>query len=104
MKTTWLVSRHAGAQEWLLRRYPRAESRIVAHLDVTAVQNGDRVIGTLPVQAIADICARGATYIHLTIPMAPVHRGRELDADELDALGATLECFHAEHRPLPDND
>lgn len=96
---TWLVTRHPGALEWLSRRFDPASSHVVTHLDIDAIRAGDRVVGTLPVQAIAEVCAHGAVYLHLSFAMAPEHRGRELSADDLDALGATLERFYAERRP-----
>lgn len=98
----WLVTRHPGALDWLLSRFHFTDAHIVQHLEVNAVQPGDRVVGTLPVQVIADISARAASYYHLTIPMRSEHRGRELSADDLDALGARLECFHVERRPRKD--
>lgn len=101
--TTWLVSRHPGAVEWLRRRYPAPDIDVVAHLDISAIRAGDRVMGTLPVQAIAEIWARGGTYLHLAIPMHPADRGRELSAADLDRLGARLECYYAERRPPPDH-
>jgi CRISPR-associated protein Csx16 len=99
---TWLVTRHPGAREWLARRFDPASIQVVAHLDINVIHTGDQVVGTLPVQAIAEIWARGGVYHHLTFAMAPEHRGRELSAADLDALGATLQCFYAEHRPVCD--
>lgn len=90
--TTWFVSRHPGALEWMSQHGPRFD-RHVAHLDPSDVQAGDCVIGTLPVQLAAQVCARGATYWHLSVHMPSAARGRELSACELSDLGATLEQF-----------
>lgn len=76
----------------------------VLHLDPAQVQHhGDTVIGTLPVHLAAQVCARGAAYLHLVLA-APRARGRELSAQELLALGATLQPFHVQPlktRPAP---
>lgn len=93
--TTWIVSRHPGAVAWLQNRYELGTSTLVEHLDADAIKAEDRVVGTLPVQLIAAVCQRGAHYYHLQIPMARNNRGRELSAADLDALGATLQCFYA---------
>lgn len=93
--TTWVVSRHSGAIEWLRRRDVRGDAQVVEHLEPNDIAAGDRVIGTLPVQAIAAVCRRGGVYHHLQIPMTRALRGTELTAADLDALGATLEPYYA---------
>lgn len=93
--TAWIVSRHPGAIRWLLSNPQLHHARVVEHLDTTSIQSGDTVAGTLPVQLIARVYQQGATYYHLQIPMARQHRGTELSADDLDSLGATLECYYA---------
>ena len=66
----------------------------LAHLDLSAVQSGDAVMGTLPMHLAAQVCERGAVYWHLSLTMPEASRGCELTAQELLALGATLERFH----------
>lgn len=90
--TTWLITRHPGAIEWMQRRgiaYDRHER----HLDAACVQAGDLVIGTLPVPLAAQVCDRGARYAHLNLDLPEILRGVELTADQLDACGARLEDF-----------
>lgn len=91
--TTWFVSRHPGALQWMQQCGP-AFDRHVPHLDADQVQRGDTVIGTLPVNLAAQVCARGAVYWHLALEMPAQQRGQELNAQELQALGATLQQFH----------
>lgn len=93
--TTWIVSRHPGAVEWLRRQGIEADKR-VAHLEASMVAAGDRVIGTLPVNIIAELCSRGASYFHLDLRLLPEQRGRELSADDMDAAGAQLIQYAAE--------
>ena len=86
----FFVSRHAGAIAWA-RQYPwAARAEFVAHLDPQIVAPGDVVIGTLPVHLAAQVCARGARYLHLTLDLEAAQRGSELSTDELDAAGARL--------------
>ncbi|WP_448254788.1 CRISPR-associated protein Csx16 [Ottowia oryzae] len=90
--TTWFVSRHPGALQWMKQHGP-AFDRHVPHLDPAQVQPGDCVIGTLPVDLAAQVCTRGAAYWHLTLALPADARGRELSAQELQALGAALKPF-----------
>ncbi|MFB4203574.1 hypothetical protein KBTX_03424 [wastewater metagenome] len=98
--TTWIVSRHPGAIEWLARRGFGAGHH-VAHLDPARPAKGDTVVGTLPVPLIARLTERGVDYLHLTIPVPAERRGTELSADELEHLGACLQRFAAKRIPVP---
>ncbi len=101
--TTWFVSRHPGALQWMQQHGPAFDCH-VPHLDPASVQAGDKVIGTLPVHLAGQVCARGAVYLHLVLETPPEARGRELSAQELAALGATLQGFDirpVKTRPAP---
>lgn len=87
--TRYFVSRHPGAIAWA-RKHKVVVDVWVDHLDPSQVAEGDAVIGSLPIHLVADVCARGATYQHLQFDVSPQQRGRELEADDLDALGARL--------------
>lgn len=90
--TTYFVSRHPGALHWMQQHGPAFDQH-VPHLDPIQVQTGDTVIGTLPIHLAAQVCARGAAYWHLALEVPAAARGRELSAQELLALGATLQRF-----------
>ena len=90
--TVWFVSRHPGAVEWA-RRQGLCVDRWVPHLDLQAVGPEDTVVGTLPVQLTAEVCRRGARYLHLSVDMLPQDRGRELSADDLASRNARLEAY-----------
>lgn len=90
--TTIFVSRHPGAVEWA-RRQGLAVDVWAAHLDATTVGADDTVIGSLPLNLAAEVNARGARFLHLTLDIPAEWRGRELSANELDAAGARLEKF-----------
>jgi CRISPR-associated protein Csx16 len=100
--TTYFVSRHPGAIEWAQRRGCVID-RHVAHLEPEEVQAGDTVIGSLPVNLAADICARGAHYLHLSLVLPPMLRGQELTAEVMEQLGAHIQAFevHAINTPSP---
>ncbi|MDR1889004.1 MAG: CRISPR-associated protein Csx16 [Zoogloeaceae bacterium] len=90
--TTWFVSRHPGALEWM-RENRIPFDRHEAHLDARAVHAGDTVIGSLPVNLAAEVCARGAIYRHLSLQLGVADRGRELSALELEKYEATLKTY-----------
>lgn len=93
---TWIVTRHPGALHWLQQYDFWPDVCHVRHIDPTSIKSGDNVIGTLPVDLIAQICAQGARYWHLVVPLREDLRGRELSAEDLEALGTRLERYHAE--------
>ena len=96
--TIWFVSRHPGAVVWA-RQNGVAFDRRVAYLDTRRIGAGDTVIGSLPVNLAADVCARAAAYWNLSLRVAEQDRGRDLSAEELRAYNATME--HYEIRKLP---
>lgn len=88
----WFVSRHSGAIEWAVAQ-GFVVDQWVQHLSVYNVLPGDTVIGTLPVNMAANVCARGARYLNLSLDLPHAWRGKELCAAELIAAGARLEEF-----------
>lgn len=67
--TTYFISRHA--QGSLKHKVFNVDQRL-AHFDVTVIQPNDRVIGTLPINLVADVNARGGYYrafdVRTTLP------------------------------------
>lgn len=94
----WFVSRHPGAIAWA-RRQQFSVDHWITHLDPADLSCGDRVIGSLPVNMIADLSASGIQYWHLTLEIPEALRGQELSDDQLDALHARIECFSALRHP-----
>ena len=99
--TTWFVTRHPGAVEWAQRKGLQID-RHVAHLDPTSIAPCDTVIGILPVHLAAQLCARGARYLNLSLDLPAAARGRELSAEELDAYGARIEGYEVRPEGLRD--
>jgi CRISPR-associated protein Csx16 len=96
--TIFFVSRHPGALRWI-QDHGIAFDRHLPHLSMEEVRPGDTVIGSLPVNLAAEVCARGATYRHLSLKIAADDRGRELSAEELQQYDACLETCFVEKRP-----
>lgn len=91
--TTYFVSRHLGAVQWAARQNLQVD-HLVSHLDPHIIQAGDTVIGSLPINLAAQICAIGARYLHLSLEVPAELRGCELSADQLEQLGARLQQFN----------
>lgn len=90
--TVWFVTRHPGALEWA-RAQGIAFDRHAVHLDPEEVGAGDKVIGSLPVNLAAEVCARGAEYWNLSLRLERGDRGRELAAEDLERYGAMIEQY-----------
>ncbi len=86
----YLISRHSGTLEWLKQQTDQPFTHL-RHLDrADAIVPGDIVLGTLPVNLVADLCQRGVRYFHLEINLPEQLRGQELSAADLHKLGASL--------------
>jgi len=90
--TTFFVTRHPGALDWAQEQNIVFDEHVV-HLDPAKVGPGDTVIGSLPVHLAAEVCARGARYLNLSLDLPAGLRGRELDAGTLEACAARIEEF-----------
>jgi CRISPR-associated protein Csx16 len=93
--TTYFVTRHPGAIEWAARHGLQVDRKL-DHLEVTIIKPGDTVIGILPVNLAAEVCARGGRFFNLSLTVPPEARGRELSADEIEQFGARIEEYRVE--------
>ena len=91
--TTYFITRHTGAIAWAHQQGIHID-RQIAHLDMDQIESGDTVIGSLPVNMAAEVCAKGAAYIHLSLRVPEHWRGKELTAEQMMACGAELERYH----------
>lgn len=98
--SVWFVTRHPGAIDWLKSQGLSCD-HCVEHLDMAAIRTGDIIIGLLPAHLAADICDRGAIYLHLSLDLKREQRGRELTAEEMSKAGARLEQLVVRRRPFP---
>ena len=92
--TTYFISRHSGALAWAESQGFHVDQQL-AHFEVNVVKAGDLVLGTLPVNLIAEVNQRGGRYFHLTLELPVELRGQELSAAMMQAQGARLEEFVA---------
>ena len=90
--TTYFITRHPGAITWASQLGINVD-RQLTHLDINNIQSDDTVIGSLPVNLAAEVCQRGAAYIHMTLNVPEHWRGRELTAEQMIECGACLEGY-----------
>lgn len=93
--TTWFISRHQGAIDWIKQQKIQID-RFETHLDTDLVEKNDIVIGTLPVHLAAEICAKGANFYFLTINTSFEQRGQELSATQLNEIECSIQPFWVE--------
>lgn len=93
--TTYFISRHQGAKDWAKSQNITVDI-VQSHLEIGNIQSGDTVIGTLPINLVAELCQRGASYYHLTLNLSEDLRGKELTAADMVTAGAKIEQFTAE--------
>ncbi len=90
--TVRFITRHRGAIEWA-EAHGISVDVWVNHLDISSVNPGDIVIGTLPIHLAAELQVRGARYLHLSLDLPAELRGRELSAEQMNQAGARLEEY-----------
>ena len=93
--TVYFITRHPGARAWAAEEGLQVDQAL-EHLNLDLIAPGDLVIGTLPVNLIAQVCERGGHYLHLSLELPREQRGQELSAAELRRYGARLEEYRVE--------
>ncbi len=93
--TTYFITRHQGAKDWAKNQGIDVH-KVLSHLNMEDIHPGDKVLGTLPIHLVAQLCERGATYFHLTLNLPEHLRGKELSAKEMQEAGAKLEQYNVE--------
>lgn len=90
--TTYFISRHSGAVAWAESQGFHVDQQL-AHFEASVVNAGDAILGTLPVNLIAEVNQRGGRYFHLTLELPAQLRGQELTAEMMQQYGARLEEY-----------
>lgn len=90
--TTWFVSRHPGAIEWI-KKQGIGVDHFIEHIELSRLKAGDRVIGVLPVNFIAQLCAMDIEYWNLNLSLPAHARGKELSLQQLEQYGAHLQRY-----------
>ncbi|MEW6651424.1 MAG: CRISPR-associated protein Csx16 [Chloroflexota bacterium] len=86
--TVIIVSRHAGAVEWLRQRNITGD--VLTHVSSPEEIRGKTVVGALPLHLAAEAAKIGAIDLPL---LSPDQRGRDLSPQEMDRAGATLTWY-----------
>ena len=97
----YLVSRHQGAIEWMKHMGHHYDEHLTHLNDYDKLSKGDVVVGSLPINIVADLAERGVSYMHLSLYIPEHLRGIELSAEQLSNLNAKLEAYKVER--LPEN-
>ena len=87
--STWFVSRHEGAVAWM-KQQPVDIDHWCSHLEISLIKKGDIVIGVLPMNLAAEVCAKGARFYALSFSVNAAMRGKELTKEVLNDLHCTL--------------
>lgn len=89
----YLVSRHKGAVDWMNHTGHLYDTHLKHLTDYQALSAGDTIIGSLPINIVADLNELGVSYQHLSLYIPEHLRGMELTAAQLSALDAKLEPY-----------
>ena len=90
--TTYFISRHPGARDWAAEEGIVVDA-LIDHLDPNIIEPGDILIGSLPVNLAAKVCARGGRYFNLSLDLPAALRGVELTAQQMRDCGARVEEY-----------
>ncbi|WP_305908198.1 CRISPR-associated protein Csx16 [Methylomarinum sp. Ch1-1] len=93
--TTYFISRHPGAIQWAQEQGICVDKQL-AHLDIDEIRSGDVVIGSLPVNLVAELTLKNARYLHLTLDLPTEWRGLELNIEQMRQCHARLEEYRVD--------
>lgn len=88
--TCWFVTRHKGAQHWIQQNTQIQVDSFVEHIQLKDIHAGDVVIGILPMDMVAQLCAKGVRFLNLVMDLREQDRGQELSAQDMVARNARL--------------
>lgn len=91
--SVFLVSRHQGAVDWMAHMGHHYDQHLTHLQNYSDLSIGDKIIGSLPINIIADLAKHGVSYLHLSLYIPEHLRGIELTAEQLSKLDAKLEEY-----------
>lgn len=91
--SSYFVTRHPGAIHWAKKNLSNKDLVFVTHLDTSIIEEGDEVIGSLPIHLAAEVCSKGAHFYALVLTMPPELRGKELTDEDMDKLSCSISPF-----------
>jgi len=84
-----IVTRHKGAIQWLKQRGFKGD--ILSHLDPAKIQDGEVIVGVLPITLVKRLLDKQCTVYVLQLPNVPRKlRGQELTPEMMDRFGAKI--------------
>lgn len=90
IKESIIITRHAGAVEWL-KEIKGVTGKVIPHFDEKIEVKGKKVYGTLPVHLIKKIIDQEGEFYLINLPsVAFSQRGEELTPSEMEEAGAQL--------------
>jgi len=90
------VNRNDGAKDWA-QDHGFEDADVVENFSTDMIEEGDTVIGTLPLHLAADICKKGGNYSALVMDPVPQElRGTSLSSEQMDELNATTQSMRVE--------
>ena len=92
MSKTLVVTRHAGAVEWL-QNYGFADCEVVNHFTPEMIKAGDVVVGILPLNLVAEVNLKGGRFFALDLVVPAELRGIEMTAEMMTRLGAKIQEY-----------
>lgn len=98
--TVYFISRHAGALDWAKEQNIHFDIHLT-HLDnLDGLNPNDIIIGTLPINMVADLNMRQIRYVHLSLRIPAKLRGIELNAEQLRLCQIQLQEFSVNVKPF----
>ena len=97
MANVLIVTRHNATVEWLKSTMLDDDVIVVtAHYTPRLAEGFDYVVGILPIQLVAELCAEGIRYYQVTMDVPEEFRGKELTVEQMDQFGARLVQYNVE--------
>lgn len=93
MNKTIFVSRHPGAIAWIKDQAIQITEHVSHLSSEIELKKGDVVIGTLPINIVAELNQLGIRYIHLSLVVSPNMRGKELTKEDMEEAQASLKEY-----------
>lgn len=89
---TILVTRHLNVASWVESQGIDVDV-CFPHLEIGKVDEGDRVIGNLPLSLVSELIKKNCTYLNIEMSVPFEYRGKELTVDQMNEFGACLTSY-----------
>lgn len=94
-----IITRHQATVDWIQSTLHATDSVTVsAHYNPGLEDGYDYVVGILPVNLIAGLCAKGVRYYQIIMEVPQEWRGKELTVEQMDEFQARMVGYYVEER------